>query len=355
MKSFKAVFEIVEDRNCPFYEVGEKFVLTDKVLTCPERKDVCLILVREMTKLLIELFEYRALGTEEEAYERLFDCSGCTGLIKFQLVDPEEVATQAELRDGHLQLDEQSQALYQRIKNYPLIKVFPPERLSEVIASFRLETVYQDSYLLRKGEPNKKLFIILSGEVVVDDNSVVITSLGEGELCGEMSYLGDNVASSSVKARTDVEVISITGEEFGTYVHESAQVQFFMAQLLSRRLAHANSCRASEFDTCMHGKINEMVPAELFQIFHMHQKTGVLSLQLQKGTATVSFREGCIINAQYGSLTNQEAIFAMLAEKEGVYKFTVGLSPQEMKSAEIGDFMMLLMEGVKRVDEVHEG
>ena len=40
--------------------------------------------------------------------------------------------------------------------------------------------------------------------------------------------------------------------------------------------------------------------------------------------------------------------------KEGVYRFTVGLSPQEMKTAEIGDFMMLLMEGVKRVDEVNE-
>jgi hypothetical protein len=40
-----------------------------------------------------------------------------------------------------------------------------------------------------------------------------------------------------------------------------------------------------------------------------------------------------------------------ISEKKGVYRFTSGLSPKEMKAAEIGDFVMLLMEGVKRVDE----
>ena len=41
----------------------------------------------------------------------------------------------------------------------------------------------------------------------------------------------------------------------------------------------------------------------------------------------------------------------MLKEKEGRYSFSTGLTPEEMKAAEIGDFMMLLMEGIKRVDE----
>ncbi|MBE0582798.1 MAG: DUF4388 domain-containing protein, partial [Desulfofustis sp.] len=67
--------------------------------------------------------------------------------------------------------------------------------------------------------------------------------------------------------------------------------------------------------------------------------------------AEVAFREGCIINARYGSMENQYAIYAILAEREGVYIFRTGLSPHQMKAAEIGDFMALLMEGVKRVDE----
>ena len=101
----------------------------------------------------------------------------------------------------------------------------------------------------------------------------------------------------------------------------------------------------------MSGWVREMPPAELFQIFHMNQKTGLLSLDLSQGEVRVSFREGCVINAQYQGVSNQDAIFDMLKEKEGRYRFTTGLSPEEVKAAEIGNFMMLLLEGIKRVDE----
>lgn len=74
-------------------------------------------------------------------------------------------------------------------------------------------------------------------------------------------------------------------------------------------------------------------------------------MDLPDGEGKVSFRAGCLINANYGGEKNQGAIFKLLAEKKGYYSFTTGLSPKEMKAAEIGDFMMLLMEGVKRVDE----
>jgi hypothetical protein len=124
-----------------------------------------------------------------------------------------------------------------------------------------------------------------------------------------------------------------------------------MARLLAKRLSLTNAARSREFESCMSGRIDEIVPAELFQIFHMHQKTGVLQMELPNGTGKVSFREGCMINASYNNTENQEAVFNILAEKKGVYRFTTGLSPKEMKAAEIGDFMMLLMEGVKRVDE----
>ncbi len=135
---------------------------------------------------------------------------------------------------------------------------------------------------------------------------------------------------------------------------DNREIQSYMAQLLAGRLRKTNAARARDFESCMSGRIDEIVPAELFQIFHMHQKTGVLSLELPGGQAKVSFREGCIINAGYSELNNEEAIFKILAEKKGFYRFTSGLSPSEMRAAEIGDFMMLLMEGVKRVDEEQE-
>ena len=81
MKPFNCVFSIVEEKNCPLYKVGEKLVLSEKTLSCPDGKEVCLILVRDMTELLFQLLG-EATGAAEDNNKK-YNCSGCTGLIKF--------------------------------------------------------------------------------------------------------------------------------------------------------------------------------------------------------------------------------------------------------------------------------
>ncbi|PID41103.1 MAG: hypothetical protein CR981_04785 [Proteobacteria bacterium] len=348
MKPFTAIFEIVEDNNCPLYNRGEAFRLTDRSFTCPENKEVCLILVREMTELLFVL-----MGESDQAKtsEKLYSCSGCTGLIKFRAVTGDHVAGTGS---KEVPLESHEQELLDKIIDCPLFRTVPPDYLRKMLKCFREEKIFAGRSLIRKGEPNKDLFVILSGGFSVDDGPVNITLLGPGEICGEMSYFVGNVAAASVTATTDSIVVAIAGEFFSEIIEQSSELQLFMARLLAERLARANQARASDFDSCMQGRLKEMAPAELFQVLHMHQKTGVLTLHFGSDYANVSFREGCIINAVYGDLENQEAIFEILSEKEGVYSFKTGLTPQQMKAAEIGDFMMLLMEGVKRVDEEHD-
>jgi CRP/FNR family transcriptional regulator, cyclic AMP receptor protein len=352
MRSFKAVFKIIEESNCPLYRLEEHFVLTDKALSFPKDKESCLILVREMTQLLFELLDNAENSDSPQAQPRIFTCSGCTGPIKFIRVNPAETGDQ----DGAegIYLNTEDQELLEKISGYPLLDGFPVNQLKKFIGCFHKQVIHAGSFLITKGDFNQHLYILLSGEVSVEDDMVKITTLREGDVCGEMSYFGNKIARSSIRAVVETKVLAISGDDFGKMMREAASVQIFMARLLAERLAKANTARTREFDACMHGRIKDMAPAELFQIFHMHQKTGSLSLELSKGNAKVSFREGCIINASYADQRNQNAIFSILAEKEGVYRFTVGLSPQEMKAAEIGDFMMLLMEGVKRVDEVNE-
>ncbi len=106
-----------------------------------------------------------------------------------------------------------------------------------------------------------------------------------------------------------------------------------------------------EGDPVISGRIDAILPAELLQVFHMHQKTGRLLLDMEGGTARVTFREGAVIAARYEELDNQEAIYAMLAQRNGYFRFLPGLPESMVKSREIGDFMMILMEGLKRMDE----
>lgn len=350
MEPFRAVFQIVEDNNCPLYELSDIFILTEKSICFSEGKESCLILVRELTQLLFQLIGESDSGNSD--YEEKYTCSGCTGLIKFVRILDDEAGTDSNTEEPLL--TEKEQRLFDKIAHYPLLKAIPTNHLKKFIGCFRAVTVKKGSLLIIKDQLNKHLFILLSGQLSVEDGAVLITTLTEGEVCGEMSYFGDSIAGSSVRASEDSKVLVISGEDFGRLIKQSDSIQFYMAKLLAKRLSKANEVRASDFDSCMQGRINEMAPAELMQVFHMHQKTGVLSLDLPGGPGSISFRDGAIVGANYDDKSGQDAFFTILGKKEGVYSFTSGLSDEDMEAPVIGDFMMLLMEGVQQEDEEDE-
>lgn len=354
IKKISAIFTIVEEKNCPLYQQGERLLLSERTFSCPEGKEVCLILVRDMTQLLFTFLQKQPFDPMDYVVET-YNCSGCRGLIKFALVQ-EDCMEKSDTDEGVVaQIETTFEKLYGKKIISPFLEMLPPGRGAKVLDHFSEISLINNTVLINQGAQNLNLYIVLEGELVVENNGLLLATLGEGELCGEMSYLGADVAVSTVRAVEGAKVLAIGGDVFGTLVGDEPQVQTFMAQLLASRLTKTNAARSKDFESCMSGRVDQILPAELFQIFHMHQKTGVLTLELARGNGHVSFREGCIINAGYDGLLSQDAIFEILGEKTGVYRFTTGLSPSEMKAAEIGDFMMLLMEGVKRIDEEFEG
>ncbi|MDW7772909.1 MAG: DUF4388 domain-containing protein [Desulfobulbaceae bacterium] len=99
------------------------------------------------------------------------------------------------------------------------------------------------------------------------------------------------------------------------------------------------------------GALSDISPSELLQFFHMHQKTGNLRLDVPAGTAVIAFREGAIIGARYGEKEDKDAIFSVLGESRGEFSFETGLPEKNAAAEGIGDFMMILLEGLKRLDE----
>ena len=352
MDKLRAHFIIVEEKNCPLYEVGERLQLSEKTLSCPQSKEVCLILVRDMTELMFRFLQKQPVNLGDYG-ETKFNCSGCKGLIKFTLLGSDRQSVFAVKDDAGAMMQSKMSLLSGPVIDGIFFRSLPSEKINVIVDNFQEITIEEGSYLIRKDETNLNLYMVFSGKLVVEEGGQE-TTISAGEICGEMSYLGADIAVSSVRAIEDTKVLAIAGDVFGRLLGDYSSVQRFMAQLFAARLRKTSATRARDLESCMRGRIDEIVPAELFQIFHMHQKTGVLLLELPAATGKVSFREGCIINARYGELLNEAAIFAILAEKRGNYLFTTGLSPQDMRSAEIGDFMSLLMEGIKRIDEEKE-
>lgn len=203
MISCTALFDIVEERSCPYYNKGELLTIHDKAVLLPVGRPACLQLIRELTGLLVKLLPHIA-SDFVELRDTLYTCSGCSGLIKFKLAET----------------------------------------------------------------PQKRAIC------VVDKGEVGISGL-----------------------------------------------------------------------------LDVVPPVELLQYLHMNKKTGRLLLDLEQETGGALFRNGGIIAAQYKKLDNREAVYALLEEKQGHFRFISGLPKTLMLAPEIGDFMSILLKGLKQFDE----
>ena len=352
MKRFKAVFAISDNINCPLYVEGERMALTDRTFSCPDGKEVCLILVRDVTQLLFGLLKEEGGGKAVDT-TRKYSCSGCTGLIKFVRVEPGgEGARAADSPRVEAGIAAMMEQVHGQSVDSPFLTAVPPDRIEEVIRSFRPVQVPRGKALVRQGETSVNVYLVMSGGFVVENNRQKITSLTEGNLCGEMSYLGTGPAIASVVAVKDSTVLAIRADDFARLLSDSPAVQQFMARQLAELLQQINTIRLLDFECAMRGRIADVLPAELLQVFHMHQKTGVLSLDLPGGRARVAFREGAMVSAQCRHRQGDEAVYALLAERRGYYRFlAAGLTREEKEAPELGDFMAMLMEGIRRIDE----
>lgn len=352
MSSFRSIFQIVENKKCPLYELDDRLELTDKALLPPRDKPVCLILAREMTELLFAL-----LSQDKDGYdpEKLFSCSGCSGLIKFRMnfnkaaTEDEAASSLSEILGAEVNVPRR---LVDGLGNIGLFQAIEKKNLARILPCFTYKKFSPGSEIFRKGEESGYVVIILSGKVAVLDGDQGIAVLGRGEILGEMSQLTSQAVCATVRTIDPTEVLCINGQELKNLLNKDPTLYIYFLCLLSDRLTKSNAARLQEVAYAMSGSLAEMPQVELFQLFHMNGKTGVLTIELPAGEARISFREGCIINASYAGEKNQEAIYSIIAERKGGrFKFSAGLSPREMKAAEIGEFMKLLMDGIRRVDE----
>ncbi|MFW6372827.1 MAG: DUF4388 domain-containing protein, partial [Thermodesulfobacteriota bacterium] len=206
--------------------------------------------------------------------------------------------------------------------------------------------------VIEKGDSGKNLYIIVSGRVeVLGENDIRIARLGKGEIFGEMSLISGDPVIATVKAVEPLTVLYLNGKYFGEMMQKSQSIQIYMTRLLARRIASANISRSREIAAGLTGNLSEIPPNELLQTLHQNQKTGMLLMKMSDGLAAVSFREGKLIRAKYGDKEDEAAFFEILKAREGRFKFNPELPPEETRIREIGNFLKLLMEGARRMDE----
>lgn len=157
------------------------------------------------------------------------------------------------------------------------------KNLATILSYFTYRQLEPGVEIFRKGEKGDDVIIILSGRVAVLDGNLNIATLSRGEILGEMSQLTSQAVSATVKTVEKTEVLSISGENFRKVLEENPSLYLYFLRLFSERLTKSNAARLQEVASAMSGTLDEMPQVELFQVFHMNNKTGVLTLELPKG------------------------------------------------------------------------
>ncbi|MEN8200604.1 MAG: cyclic nucleotide-binding domain-containing protein [Thermodesulfobacteriota bacterium] len=355
----KAVFKVTEVKSCPLYSFGDCFgvtgitismsssednsIVTTSIIHSPLEKDKCKTLCGDLTKIIIK-------------YERadkipvcMINCSGCEGSIRLEYTR-ELILTENE-EDG--EYNNELASMIHLVSDYSFFQNIDEEDLENVIQFFRLNKLEKNEIVIRKGDPRSNFYIIVSGSVnVINDSGMTISTLHKGDVFGEMSLICNDAVGATIQVCEPTTLLYIDRQNFQKILEKYPAIQLYFTRLMAKRLTKSNIIRTKDLSSGMIGNLSEIPCEALFQTLNMNNKTGILTIsELSEGTARFSFRQGALIKAKYDDLEGESAFYAILRENKGRFRFTPGIPTNEFETPEIGYFMKLLMEGMRRLDE----
>lgn len=142
------------------------------------------------------------------------------------------------------------------LRNVSLFLEFDAEELDHLRGSLHATRFQPGDVILQEGNANRALHIVRSGRIrvsrTVHDHDVSLCDLVGGQTFGELSIIEDGVASASLKAVTETEVLSISMDDLAAFLRArpNAAAKFWreIALDLRRRLIQTNDVVRSYFE-----------------------------------------------------------------------------------------------------------
>jgi len=290
--------------------------------------------------------------------KKKFGCSGCIGTIKFEYKKEKDFTTlqmkllaEAERKEKIRQVAKYTDSL----KANNLFGTLKEDEILDIAILLEFEDFDSGIIIARKGFPGNKLFIIIKGKVeVLNDEEMVLGEMGSNEVFGEMSLLSGGNLTSTIRAVETCTIGTMSQKNFRHTLNRHPELQTLFYRLLVSRITTINQQRADEFASGMVGQIADISMVEICQMLNANQKTGSLKLESPHFNGLVDFDEGEVVRATTGTKKGKEAFFDVVVLTEGRFKFVQETTAEEQGREPIGGFMAMLMEGMKRLDDLEE-
>lgn len=104
-----------------------------------------------------------------------------------------------------------------------------------------LGKVFRDGEsIVRQGEVGDCMYVIQDGRVEViadhDGEEIRLRELGKNDFFGEMAIFEDEVRTATVRAVSEVRVLTIDKKNFLTGIHEDPSLAFRIVETMSHRI-----------------------------------------------------------------------------------------------------------------------
>ena len=119
-----------------------------------------------------------------------------------------------------------------------------PRTVTAVLQHCPLRRLREGEWLLTKGQPNRRMYFVLSGKLGIfldEPNEPAIIHVEPGQTVGEMSVLDSSPASAHVIAIDASRLLEVDDRSFWNLVAASHRFAINLLQLLARRMRHSNA------------------------------------------------------------------------------------------------------------------
>jgi len=341
-------------KECPCFQAEDQFDCSGNAVVVSADTHFCMDFAESLIFGLSNIAKSKAVAME---FKCVSGGSGCKGQVSYRI---EKIAEQ--LTDGNEgRQDHNTDAVTRLLLTLPMFKSFDQRSIDRLLSYFQFEHIHDLGFksfrkgdtIIQKGQPGTHLYIIVAGRVeIVDEDDNTITYLSSGEVFGEMSLISGHPVSATVKVDIPTTVFRLDSKDFNRVMPKFPELHTYFARLLTQRLARSNRERAQDLSSGMSGKLSEMPPDELLQTLNITQKKGVVEFSLADGPAKIFFDDGEMIYAEYGKLSGVEAVAKIIQNQTGKFNFTPKLPPEALGMKALGNFMGILMNSLREMDEI---